>query len=229
VAQLERTGHVTRGYLGVEAQQLSQSMAKALKLPDEGGALVAGVNPDSPAAKAGLQPGDVVEAVNGQRVRNPRELAVTVASIKPGEPAKLDVVREGQHETLTAQVAEMPGESQVADSGAAGEHEGRARLGVALAPVSPDMRDQLDLPSSVKGGAVVARVQPGSPADQAGIQPGDVIVGVGGKQVASPEDAVRAIRSAREEALALRIIRNGQPAFVAVDLGKSAAQGDSQG
>jgi serine protease Do len=108
----------------------------------------------------------------------------------------------------------------VANNTTGGHHEGRARLGVALAPVSPEARQQLDLPGDVSG-AVVAQVQPGSPADQAGIQPGDVIVGVGGKSVGSPSDAVKAIRSATsgsESAVALRIIRNGQPAFVAVNL-----------
>ena len=99
---------------------------------------------------------------------------------------------------------------------------------MALAPVSPEAREQLDLPGDVKG-AVVAQVQPGS---QAGIQPGDVIVGVGGKSVGSPSDAVKAIRSATsgaDSALALRIIRNGQAAFVAVNLTANANANTDQG
>ncbi len=224
VAQLEANGHVTRGYVGVEAQKISEGMAKALHLAQSGGALIAGVNPDSPAAKAGLEPGDVVQAVNGQKIDNPRELAVQVANVKPGDQAKLEIMRDGKQQTVTATVGQQPNESQTAEN-TAGQHEGRARLGVALAPVSPEAREQLDLPGDVKG-AVVAQVQPGSPADQAGIQPGDVIVGVGGKSVASPSDAVKAIRSATggsDQALALRIIRNGQPAFVAVNLGGNAS------
>jgi serine protease Do len=220
VAQLEQNGHVTRGYVGVEAQKISEGMAKALHLPDAGGALIAGVSQDGPAAKAGVQPGDVVEAVNGQKVENPRELAVQIAAVKPGDQAKLEILRDGKKQTVTATVAEQPSENQVANNTTGGHHEGRARLGVALAPVSPEARQQLDLPGDVSG-AVVAQVQPGSPADQAGIQPGDVIVGVGGKSVGSPSDAVKAIRSATsgsESAVALRIIRNGQPAFVAVNL-----------
>jgi len=223
VAQLEQNGHVTRGYVGVEAQKITEGMAKALHLPEAGGALIAGVNPDGPAAKAGVQPGDVVEAVNGQKIANPRELAVQIADVKPGDTAKLQILRDGKQQTVAATVGEQPAENQVANN-AQGQHEGHVRLGVALAPVSPEAREQLDLPGDVRG-AVVAQVQPGSPADQAGIQPGDVIVGVGGKSVGSPSDAVKAIRSATsspDSAVALRIIRNGQPAFVAVNLAPNA-------
>ncbi len=226
VAQLEQSGHVTRGYLGVEAQPLNQSMVKALQLAQSGGALIAGVNPDGPAAKAGLQPGDVITAVNGDKIDSPRQLAVKVASVKPGEAAKLDVVRDGKTQSLSATVGEQPGETQVADSGSS-QSEGHARLGVALAPITPDAREQLELPREAKG-AVVARVQPGSPADQAGIQPGDVIIGVGAKAVATPDDAVKAIRAAADGAnhdMALRIIRHGQPAFVAVNLDNGNNEG----
>ena len=222
VAQLEKSGHVTRGYIGVEAQGVSESMAKALHLPQSGGALLAGISPDSPAAEAGLQPGDVIVAVNGAKVESPRQLAVNVASVKPGENAKLDVVRDGKSQTVTATVGEQPNDSQVAAADATQSSE-RHRLGVALAPVSPETREQLDLPSDAKG-ALVARVQPGSPAEQAGIRQGDLIVGVGGHSVATPGEAVKAIRAASsssDHAMALRIIRNGQPAFVAVNLDKS--------
>lgn len=224
VADLETNGHVTRGYIGVEAQQVSDAMAKALHLPGATGALIAGVNPDSPAAKAGVQPGDVIASVNGQKIANPRDLALNIASVKPGEEAKFDVLRDGEHKMLTGTVAEQPSETKVADAGAS-QQDGHAKLGVALAPVSPEAREQLDLPGDAKG-ALVAQVQPGSPAEQAGIKAGDLIVGVAGHAVGSPDDAVSAIRSAKDHQLALRIIRDGQPAFVAVDLDKS---GSSEG
>ncbi|MBV8092150.1 MAG: DegQ family serine endoprotease [Acetobacteraceae bacterium] len=219
VAQIEQTGHVTRGYIGVEAQQVSSQMAKALNVPDRG-ALLAGVKPDSPAAKAGLQPGDVIESVNGQNVQNPRDLAVQVAAVKPGDTAKLDVVRNGEHRTIEVTVSSLPNE-QVAEGGAPQQdEEGQARVGLALAPLTPGVRDQFDVPPNVKG-AVVAQVQPGSPAEQAGIQPGDVIIGIGTKSVSSPDDVVNAVRRAtrsHDHALALRVIRNGEPAFVAINL-----------
>jgi serine protease Do len=93
---------------------------------------------------------------------------------------------------------------------------------VALAPLSPDLHSQLDVPDGTHG-VVVREVAPGSPAEQAGLQAGDVIVGVGGKQVASPSDAVNAIRGAsKDHAVALRIIRNGEPLFVGVNLDQSS-------
>jgi serine protease Do len=98
----------------------------------------------------------------------------------------------------------------------------RERVGLALAPLSPELRGQLDVPDGTRG-AVVRNVEPGSPAEQAGLQAGDVIVGVGGKQVTSPGDAANAIRSAaKDHAVALRIIRDGQPRFVGVNLDQSS-------
>src|SRR5262249_33175872 len=87
VSQLEKDGTVTRGYIGVEAQLVSDTMAKALRLDDASGALIAGVQSNAPASKAGVEPGDVITAVNGHAVKNPRDLAVSVASVKPGEEA----------------------------------------------------------------------------------------------------------------------------------------------
>ncbi len=227
VAELEKTGHVTRGYIGVEVQPVNEGMAKALRLSGDNGALVAGVAADGPAAKAGLQPGDVINAVNGQTVANARQLAVSIASVKPGEEAKLDVIRDGEKKTVTAVVSEQPGNTQTAERGDV-QGEGRGRIGVALAPISTEARDQLDLPDGTKG-AVVAQVQPGSAAEQAGVRPGDVIVGVGSKAVGSPDEAVKAIRGAmggKDKAVALRVLRNGQSAFIAVN---PSGAGESQG
>src|SRR6185437_7396347 len=100
--------------------------------------------------------------------------------------------------------------------------QGHPQVGLALAPLSPDLRSQLDVPDGTTG-AVVQGVQPGSPADLAGLQPGDVIVGVGTQKVSSPSEAVRAMRSAlngKDHALALRVIRNGEPVYVGVTVGQ---------
>jgi serine protease Do len=219
-AQLEKTGHVTRGYLGVATQPVSEQMAKALRLPDDGGALVASVSSDGPAAKAGLQPGDVIQSINGEKVATPRDLAVDVAAVKPGDTARLDILRNGDQQSVSVTLASLPSET-TADNGSQAPSQGR--IGLALAPLSPDVRNKLDLPQGTKG-AVVEQVQPGSAADAAGIQAGDVIVGVGSKAVTSPEDAVHAIHAAsadKDGALALRILRNGQTAFVAVTLNQN--------
>ncbi len=219
VSQLEKTGHVTRGYIGVEAQQVSDAMAKAMHLNANSGALIAGVQSDAPAAKAGLEPGDVITEVNGKVIKNPRDLAVNIASVQPGDEAKLQVQHNGENKTVAVKVGQMPNE-QVASNG--NGQQSRERIGLALAPLSPDLRNQLDVPDGTSG-AVVRNVEPGSPAEQAGLQAGDVIVGVGGKKVNSPSDAASAIRGAvKDHAVALRIIRNGEPLFVGVNLDQSS-------
>lgn len=216
-AQLQESGHVTRGYVGVEAQTLNGVTAKALHLSDNAGALLAGVRPDSPAAKAGLQPGDVIQAVNGATIGNPRDLALNVANIKPGDQAHLKVLRDGQAQDVTVTVGQIPNDQVASTESHSPQH---AQLGLALAPLSPDLRNRLDVPDGTRG-AVVQGVQPGSPAEMAGLQPGDLIVGVGTQKVASPSEAARAMRSAlsgKDHALALRVIRNGQAIFVGLQM-----------
>ena len=216
-SDLEHTGKVTRGYLGVEAQPVSDAMSKALGLSSAGGALIAAVQPDTPAAHSGIQPGDVIRSVNGETIKDPGSLAVDIAAIKPGDEAHLEIIRDGKPQTLAVKVAELPSQ-QVAQN--TEHHQREQRLGLALGPVSPDIAKQLDLPNGTSG-AVVMRTKPGSPAEEAGIQPGDVIVGVGTHVVKDPSDATKLIGEALShdsKAVALRIIRNGQPAFVAVNL-----------
>jgi serine protease Do len=227
VAELKTDGHVTRGYLGVGTQPVTPAMATALHLPgtDKGGALVAQVEPDGPAAKAGLQPGDVIRAVDGKSVADPRDLAIDVADIHPGSAAKLDLLRDGKTQTVSVTIASMKNDAVTSRDGVAGQDQ--QGVGVALAPLTPELRGELDLPAHTRG-AVVANVKPDSPAAEAGIRQGDVIVGVGSATVASPSDAASAIRSAvhKDHAVALRILRDGQTAFVAIDMSKAPASSD---
>ena len=221
IAELEKSGHVTRGYLGVQAQAVDGPMRAALHLATPGGALIAGVEPDSPASHAGLQPGDVITSVNGKRISDPRALAVAVAAVAPGSTALLAVVRDGSDKDISATVASLPNEG-----GEAAAPDQRQGIGLALAPLTPDTRSQLNIPAQTRG-AVVADVRQGSPAEQAGLQQGDVVVGVGDKPVASPSEAVAAIRQATAggKAAALRILRDGTAAFVAVAPAADADQG----
>jgi serine protease Do len=228
VADLEEHGHVTRGYLGVEAQMVTPEIANAFNLPKhnpaEAGALIAEVQPDSPASRAGLKAGEVITGVNGKSVGNPRDLAVDVAAIKPGDQAKLDILVNGEQQSVNVAVATLPNEQTASNTQEQGAPH--PSVGLALAPISPDVRSQLDLPDQMKG-AVVAQVKPGSPADQAGIQQGDVIVGVGEKSVASADQAAHAIREATRHghALALRVFRDGHTQYVAVDMSKAENAG----
>ncbi len=226
VAQLEKSGHVTRGYIGVQAQAVNAAMASALALPSAGtedrGALIASVEADGPAAHASLQPGDVITAVNGQRIANPRELAINVSQVPPGSHAQLAILRNGHPQTLDVTVGTLPTDGSGRNTAvASNESQG---LGVSLSGITPNLRQQLDLPEGARG-AVITEVKPGSAADQAGLQPGDLITGVGEHNVGSTAEASHAIREQlhANQAVALRILRNGQPVFVAV------APADNQG
>ncbi len=223
VNQLVADGHVTRGYMGVESQPLTADIANGLGI-DHGahGALVASVQPDSPAAKAGLRDGDVIQSVGDHKITNPGELARTVADIKPGDSTKLNILRDGRDTPVTVTIATLPDDRATAQQDAAPKEQ---QIGVALAPLSPEARSELNLAEGVKG-AVIAGVQPDSPAQMAGLREGDVLVGIGTKTVNSPGDAVSAIRAARQEGktVALRVLRDGQSHFVAIP-GKAAANG----
>jgi serine protease Do len=223
-SELQKDGKVVRGYVGVEAQEITPTTAQAMHLKVNHGALLAGVQPDSPASGAGLQPGDVIESVNGTKIANPRDLAVNVANIQPGDEAHLTILHDGQTKNVDVKVGTMPSEQTASNSNEGNSNH--ARIGLALAPLSPEARNQLDVPDGTKG-AVVQGVQPGSPAEAAGLQPGDVIVGVGTHAVSSPADAARAMRTAlnTDHALALRVIRNGQPLYVGVTVNNQANQG----
>ncbi len=235
VAALQHDGHVTRGYLGVETQPLNPALAAALHLPGGtprgAGALVAGVSADSPAAKAGLRPGDVIRAIDGKPIASPRELAVNVADAKPGASVSIDLLRDGAKQTVHATLASMPQQEAVADNSAGpGRDNAQPQLGVALAGLTPELRAQLDLPDSTRG-VVITNVTPDSPADRAGLREGDVVLGVGHTAVESPRQAVGAIRAATAngKSVALRILRDGQAGFVAVSPGKAPADDGATG
>ena len=224
VAQLLKSGKVTRGYLGVEAQTITPDMARALNLPGgaaQKGALVAGVEPSSPAASAGVQPGDVITAVDGKPIASPRDLALSIASLPPGAGAHISLLRSGQPMNLTASLASLPDAAGTTPE--AQDNGGTDAIGVQLSPITPDLRNQLGL-SAHQSGVVISEVVPGSPADQAGLQAGDVIVSVGSSPVGNVDEAAKLIHAQRAKgnAVALRVLRGGQVSFVVVG-------GDDQG
>ncbi|APT58425.1 DegQ family serine endoprotease [Roseomonas gilardii] len=217
VAQLEKNGHVERGFLGASTQPVTATMAKALQIPEAQGALVAQVEPDSPASRAGLKAGDVITAVDGATIHSPRELARVIADHHPGTETTLTARRDGEDQKLSVKLASLP--AQDGARAQAGNEEGsQPRFGIGLASIQDAERQGLDLPRGTKG-AVVSAVEPDGPAAQAGLQPGDVITSVAGKPVADPEEAAKAIREAAQSrggAVALRVLRDGHGAFVAM-------------
>lgn len=219
VAELRENGRVERGFIGVATQPVDAAMAAALKMPAAGGeaaggALVADVERGSPAAKAGLQPGDVVTMLEGKPVRSPRDLARGVAGLRPGSRAEMTLWRHGAERSLRVEIAAQPGTDR-ARPGA--EEPAAPRIGVSLAPVTPELRAALRLPGDAKG-ALVQAVEPDSRAQEAGLRPGDIILGVGATVTEDPEALVRALREANAAggAVALRILREGRTAFIAV-------------
>ncbi|MDJ0388103.1 DegQ family serine endoprotease [Roseomonas sp. E05] len=223
VTQLKESGHVERGFLGVSTQPVDATMAEALNLPNAEGALVAQVEPDSPAAQAGVKAGDVVTAVGGTKVSNPRDLARLVAAMPPGTKTELTTRRGGDEKNLEVKLAALQDEKAKAGQPGGDEGSERGRIGIGLASVEEAERAGLDLPQGTQG-AVVAQVRPGSPAAEAGLRAGDVILGVGDRAVKAPDQAASAIREARsggKGAVALRVLRDGQQVFVAVRAGQS--------
>ena len=205
VGQIRTAGHVTRGYLGVEAQEVTPDIAASLGLKaGTHGALVAATQPDSPAAKAGVQPGDIVESVDSKPVTSPHDLASIVAAVHPGGTAQVAILRNGTDRTLSVAVATLPDEQPAAQEAQASEGP---TVGLALAPTEDG-----------SAGAVVAAVRPDSAAAKAGLRPGDEVVSVGAHAVATAADAAKAIRAAAKDGhgLALRVMRDGHARYVAI-------------
>ncbi len=219
VAQLEQRGKVTRGWIGVQIQPVTRDIADSLGLKEPGGALVAEVQPDSPASTSNLQAGDVVTSVNGERIENARELSRRIGSMPPGSKVQLGVLRKGgSQDSVTLTLGELPDQREARAGGERGfERDGQTgepRLGLSLAPA-----DQV---SGAKGpGVVVTGVDPNGPAAEAGFRTGDIILEVGGKQVSSPEDVRNALKQARSEnrrTVLMRLRSGEQSKFVAVPL-----------
>lgn len=209
--QLERTGKVVRGFLGVTVQDLTPELARAMKLEEPGGALISGVSPGGPASAAGLKPGDVVTSVDGKPVKSAAELSRTVAMQPPGRQIALEVWRGGEQHTIKAKLGERS-----PAPGAGGQRPARPeeeeRLGLSLQPVPPEAQSEL----GAREGALVTQVAANSRAARAGIARGDVIVEANGQPVRSPQDFARAARAAGQNPLLVRLLRSGDGLFVVI-------------
>ena len=215
MTDLVQTGKVTRGYLGVQAQDLSQDLAKQFNIPDTSGALVEDVSPDGPAEKAGLKPGDVIRKVNGQTIDSAHQLTDAVTGISPGAVASLDVIRDGKPLNLRVTLVERPSDLTASVNGGPGKGPSQGTLrGITVQNLTPALHDQLGLPSSVTG-IVISDIDPNSPAADAGLQPGDVIESINRQNVHSMADFNRLAGAAKGEVL-LRINRQGTGLFVTI-------------
>jgi len=186
--QLIKSGVVHHGYLGISMNDVTPANASFFNLKTATGAIVAQVTPDSPASRAGLKNGDVIDSLNGQRVENGSALQVAVSEDSPGSTISLGIIRNGAPQTVTVTVGEFHKDAEVASNGeTTGTQKGK--LGLGVAELTPDVRQQLHIPSEVQGVAVQS-VRPASPAEDAGLSPGDVILEVDRKPVSSPQQFV---------------------------------------
>jgi serine protease Do len=206
-AQLVAHGKVTRGRLGVMIQEVNQSLADSFGLKQAGGALVASVEKGSPAAKAGIEAGDVIVSVDGQEIGHSAELSAHISELTPGSKAKLDIVRKGENRSLSVVIGEMPGTGEVAQGD---ESADKGRLGALVRPLAPNER------ADGREGVVVERAD--GAAARAGLRPGDVILSVNGKPVKDPEQLRQLVQQAGRR-VAVLIQRNEAHIFIPVELG----------
>ncbi len=194
VEDLIKNGVVHHGYLGISMNDVTPDNASFFNLPDATGAIISQVTQDSPAGRAGLKAGDVLREIDGRRIANSSALQVAVSEMSPGKAIDLGILRNGKEQTINVTVGEFHGDSEVAENtGTDSSHGGR--LGVAVAPLTPDMRAQMNIPANVNGAAIES-VRPASPADDAGLAPGDVILEVNRHAVEDPNQFVSQVHAA---------------------------------
>jgi serine protease Do len=218
IAQLREKGAVTRGWIGVQIQPVTADLAESMGLKKASGALVSEPQADSPAAKAGIETGDVIVSVDGTTVRDARELARRIGTMAPGTTVKLGLIHQGQEKTITLTLGTLPDEKQASNQRHRDVPDADVpKLGLTLAPSSK-------VAGAEGGGVVVTAVNPNGVAADHGFQVGDVILDVGGKPVSTPADVRKQLADARKEgkhALLFRVKSNDGMRFVALPLGNA--------
>jgi serine protease Do len=215
IAALKDKGSVSRGYIGVQIQPVTPEIADSLGLKDTNGALVAQAQPNTPAAMAGIQSGDVITAVNGTKVDSPHELSRKIAALGPDASVSLSVLRGGAEKTISVKLGKLPEEKEAKADVVQPEKPAStalAKYGFSLAPSAV-------VPGAGKDGAVVTDLDPDGPAAQKGLRSGDVILDAAGKPVTSPSDVVKALDAAKKEgrrAILLRVKTGDNTHFLAL-------------
>jgi serine protease Do len=222
IAQLKDKGSVSRGWIGVQIQPVTAEIADSLGLKKAEGALVAEPQANGPAAKAGIESGDVITAVNGEAVKDARELARTIGGLAPGAAVKLNVLHKGKDTTVNLTLGQLPNSLEAKADTDKSDRDTRKRgsdvpkLGLTLAPAD-------SVAGAGKDGVVVTEVDPKSAAAERGFKEGDVILEVGGKSVTNAGDVREALDAARTDnknSVLMRVKSGGSSRFVAVPIAK---------
>jgi serine protease Do len=219
IAQLKDKGIVTRGWIGVQIQPVTQDIADSLGIKKAEGALVAEPQAGSPAAKAGIKSGDVILSVNGEKVKDARSLARTISAMAPGTSVSLGLLHDGKQDTVSLTLGELPKERQARADTNGDEHPSseEPKLGLSLAPASK-------VAGSDTEGVVVTGVDPSGPAADHGVKTGDVILEVGGKTVSTPADVRKAVGDAHtsgKRTVLMRVKSGDATRFVAIPIGNA--------
>jgi serine protease Do len=214
--ELVAKGKVTRGWLGVSIQPLTPELAKSFGAKDTKGVLISDVIPDSPASKSGLKSGDILLEFNGKKMEVPSDLQRAVGLSSPSQDAKIKVLRDQSERTLEIRIGEAPEERAEARGNG---QRGRSLLGLDVRPVTPEIARQLNLPSPE--GVVVARVEDGSAAAEAGVQRGDVIREINRQRVRTLADFERLTKDSKEgDRLTVLLQRGPMSLYVAFTVGR---------
>jgi serine protease Do len=205
-----RAGRVVRGRLGVRVSPVGEDEAEALALPSAEGAIVRQVEEASPAERAALRPGDVIVEYDGRPVRSPDDLVAMVSATRPGARVSMTVLRDGRRQSVSATIEELQG-AQTPDA----SQDATLGFGLTLADLTPALAERLGVRGAARG-AVIDDVEPGSPAEEAGLQVGDVILQVNRRAVRDAAEATAAIRQSRSAVVFLLVSRRGTELFVSM-------------
>ncbi len=214
--QLIEHGRVSRGYMGVLPQDIDPAMAKAFRLTDTRGVLIGNVTPGSPAAQAGIQQGDVITEINGERVEDSNQLRLKVSMTPPGTTIRLKLLREGVEKTVSVKLTESPTDQARTRPSSPRENPSSALDGVAVDDLDYPTLRQLGLPSNTRG-VLVTQVAPGSAAAEAGLSPGDVIQEVDRVRITNTADFDRAMRRSPGRTVLLLVNRGNSTRYVAIE------------
>ncbi|MDQ1277390.1 MAG: serine protease Do [Thermodesulfobacteriota bacterium] len=204
---LKSKGKVSRGWMGVSVQDITEDMARSLQLKERQGAIISEVFKGDPAERAGIRAGDVVTEINGRKIKDTHDLLLSIASFHVGDKVSIKVIRDGREMTFQVMVTERKDQPEVATA-KGGSYE---QFGLAVEDVTPEIARYLGIPKNT--GIIVVRVQNGSPADEVGIQPQDIILQVNKVRIASVKEFVREVNKKANKGNIMLLIKRGQATF----------------